>query len=198
MKIKKIVIALAVVLVLVAGSFIGGGLWSKSQVPPPPVVTSELISSRLVGLSELSSVKYFYTNMGKFEESNNFYGWEVPLTKKLFIVSYDGEISAGIDMQKLKIDVTNNKVTVTLPPATVLSHSIVDGSVEVFDESKNIFNPIKITDYTGFCEDEKAKIEEKAVANGLLTEAQTRAKETVQNLLTAANNPESPYVIVVK
>lgn len=198
MKVKKVIITAVAALVIIIGSFVGGSIWHNAQTPPAPVISSELISQRLVGLSELASVKYLYTNMGKFEESNNFYGWEVPLTKKVFIVSYDGAITAGIDMQGLKVDVAANKVTVTLPPAKVLTHTIVDGSVEVFDESKNIFNPIKITDYTGFCEDEKAKIEEKAVANGLLAEAQTRAAETVKNLLEATNSPDAPYAIEVK
>ncbi|MEG0273217.1 MAG: DUF4230 domain-containing protein [Hydrogenoanaerobacterium sp.] len=198
MKVKKVIIAAIAAVILVVAAFLGGGLWSKAKNPPPPVITSEIVSQRLVGLSELSSVKYLYTNMGKFEESNNFYGWEVPLTKKLFIVSYDGVITAGIDMKNIKIDVTSNKITVTLPPAALLSHTITDGSVQVFDESKNIFNPIKITDYTSFCEDEKTKIEEKALANGLLTEAHTKACDVIKSLLEAVISPEKEYIIIVK
>lgn len=198
MKIKKVIVGLVAAIVLLGGSFIGGSIWSNSLDASTPKITSDLISERLVGVSELASVKYFYTNMGKFEERNNFYGWEVPLTKKTFIVSYDGEISAGIDMAELKVDVANNRVTVTLPPAKILSHTIIDDSLEVFDESSNIFNPIKITDYTGFSKAEKTKIEEKALANGLLTDASDKARDAVKNLLEATNSTKNPYTIEIK
>lgn len=48
---------------------------------------------------------------------------------------------------------------------------------------RNIFNQIKITDYTNFSKDQKAKVESEAIANGLLTEAMDKAKTVIQALL---------------
>ena len=70
-----------------------------------------------------------------------------------------------------------------LPEAKIISHEIDEDSIEVFDETRNIFNQIKITDYTNFSKDQKAKVESEAIANGLLTEAMDKAKTVIQALL---------------
>ncbi len=43
-----------------------------------------------------------------------------------------------------------------------------EDSLEVYDETRNLFNPITIEDYTGFTADQKQSIEAKATENGLL------------------------------
>ena len=136
-----------------------------------PVITSELLGQQLANVRELSTVEYHYTNMGKFENQVDFYGWKVPFTTKSFIVAYDGVIKAGVDLSGLETQVSGQRITISLPAPVILSHEIDEDSIEVFDQTHNIFNPIEITDYTGFTADQKDAIEEKAVGNGLLTAA---------------------------
>lgn len=47
-----------------------------------PVITSDLIGQQLEAVSELATVEYHYTNMGKFENQVDFYGWKVPLDQE--------------------------------------------------------------------------------------------------------------------
>lgn len=178
---KKIIITV-VLIALAAGGCFGLGILFGGR-KSEPVISSTTLEQHLVTISELATIKYGYTNMGKFESQSNFYGWTVPFTKKVFIVAYDGEIKAGVDMRKASITVETDKIKIILPPAEILSHSIDDKSIEVFDESKNIFNPISITDYTQFSTDQKEKIEKKAIDGGLLSEAQTRARDAVEKLV---------------
>ena len=135
-------------------------------------------------MQELVSVEYHYTNMGKFENQVDFYGWKVPFTTKSFLVSYDGEIKAGVDLSGAVVEVDGETVKVTLPAAEILSHEIPEDSIEVFDESHNIFNPIKIKDYTGFTQSEKLAVEQRAEENGLLSAADEKARAAVESLLT--------------
>ena len=86
-------------------------------------------------------------------------GWKVPFTTKSFIVSYDGKVKAGIDMNKVDIVIKGKTIHITVPQASILSHEIDEKSIEVFDETKNIFNQISITDYHQFTIDQKEKIE---------------------------------------
>lgn len=191
-KMRMIQAALLVAAVVVV--FAAGAVWSRTG--SATTVTSDLISQRIRAVSEFATVEYHYTNMGKFENQVDFYGWKVPLTRKRFIVSYDGVIKAGIDAEHVAVKVHGKTVTVTLPAAQVLSHEIDDGSLQIFDETTNIFNPLKISDYTGFAADQKSAVESKAIENGLLTEAADKARDAVLRLLGLAPGMEAYQIEV--
>lgn len=145
-----------------------------------------VLETRLNEISELASVSWSYTNMAQFESSNEFYGMTLPFTTKKFILTYDGEIKAGVDLQKAAVSISGTAITVRLPASAILSHEIDAGSVEVFDEKTSIFNPFTVEDFTAFQADQKTAMEEKAVAKGLLTEAAQQVEHSVRLLLEAA------------
>ena len=124
--------------------------------------------------------------MAQFESSSDFYGVKVPFTTKSFILTYDGTIKAGVDLDGAAVDISGTTVTVTLPEARILSHEIDEGSVEVFDEKTSIFNPFTVEDFTSFQADQKAAMEERALSRGLLEEARSKAVSSVKQLLAAA------------
>lgn len=172
----------AVLLLLLA--FWLGALWRGRE--QQPTITSDLLGQQLRSVQELVSVKYHYTNMGKFENQLDFYGWKVPFTTKSFLVSYDGVIKAGVDLSGAEVDVDELRkaVTITLPESKILSHEIPEDSLQVFDETRNIFNPITIEDYTGFTKDQKAEVEQKAIDEGLLTDAAEKARGAVETFVS--------------
>lgn len=168
-------------LVLGCALFFGGMLKMKKDMTPK--MTTDLINNRLEEAKELTTLKYHYTNMGQFENQNDFYGWKVPFTTKSFIVSYDGTIHAGVNLEKAVVGFGNNRIDIQIPNSTVLSHEIDEESLKVFLEKDTIFNPIKIEDYNDFAKDQKKVVEEKAIKNGLLTEANEKAEKTIKELL---------------
>lgn len=145
-----------------------------------------VLENRLSQISELASVSWSYTNMAQFESSNEFYGMTLPFTTKKFILTYDGEIKAGVDLRKALVDISGTEVTVRLPDAEILSHQIDENSVEVFDETTSIFNPFTVEDFTAFQADQKAAMEKKALAKGLLEESRKKAIDSVSLLLDAS------------
>ena len=184
------VIAAAVILAFFLGAARGGQARE-------PEITADLLGQHLREVSDLVSVEYHYTNMGKFENTLDFYGWEVPFTTKSFIVSYDGVIRAGVDLSQAQVEISGNTIIVTLPETEILSNEVEEGSLEVYDETHNIFNPISIEDYAGFTADQKQSIEQKAVENGLLAAGQERAESTVREFLSLLPGMEA-YTIEVK
>ena len=82
----------------------------------------------------------------------------------------------------VEVDEVQKSVTITLPESRILSHEIPEDSIQVFDETRNIFNPITIEDYTGFTRDQKAEVEQRAIDEGLLTGASEKAREAVETL----------------
>lgn len=182
-KLKRRVILVLILAAVVAGAFLLGGVMAGRNRQPE--ITSALLGQRLSAIQELATQEYHYTNMGRFQNQLDFYGWKVPFTTKSFIVAYDGVIKAGVDLSELQVEVSGKTISVTLPEGEILSHEIDEDSLEVFDETKNIFNPIQIEDYTGFTADQKASMEQRAIDEGLLTAASERARTVVEEFLSA-------------
>ena len=193
-KLKRRAILALLLIAVVAGAFFLGGVMAGRDSQPQ--ITSALLGQRLNAIQELATQEYHYTNMGRFQNQLDFYGWKVPFTTKSFIVAYDGVIKAGVDLSELQVEVSGKTISVTLPEGKILSHDIDEESLEVFDETKNIFNPIQIEDYTGFTADQKASMEERAIDEGLLTAATERARTVVEEFLSAFPGAEE-YTIRV-
>lgn len=154
-----------------------------------------VVESRLALISELATASYQYTNMGQFSSSNDFYGVTIPFTTKSFILSYDGEIKAGVDLSQAEVEVLGDRVSVSLPAARVLSHEIDEDSIRIFDEKTSIFNPFTVEDFASFQADQKAEMERKALERGLLGQADLQAENSVRALLTPLL--EGRYVLTI-
>ena len=178
---KFTLIKIVILIVLAVVIFIAGMMQMKKNMEP--TITSELINNRLEDAKELTTLKYHYTNMGEFQNQSDFYGWKVPFTTKSFIVSYDGLINAGVDLQEATVNVTDKKIQIKIPHAKILSHEIYEDSLQVFLEKDSIFNPIKISDYNDFSMDQKKVVEEKAIKKGLLAEADKKSQEAIKDIL---------------
>ena len=178
---KFTLIKIIILIVLAVVIFIAGMMQMKKNMTPD--ITSELINNRLEDAKELTTIKYHYTNMGQFQNQSDFYGWKVPFTTKSFIVSYDGVINAGVDLDGAMVKVTGKKIQIMIPHAKILSHEIYEDSLQVFLEKDSIFNPIKISDYNDFSMDQKQVVEEKAIDKGLLTEADKKSEEAIRDIL---------------
>ncbi|MDU5417192.1 DUF4230 domain-containing protein [Peptoniphilus harei] len=180
-KIKKIIIIILLIGLALFAAFFYGKKQMKSEMEPE--ITSSLIYNKLVSAKELTTLKYHYTNMGHFENQNTFYGYKVPFTSKEFIVSYEGLINAGIDLNKMKVYVGDKSIEVRIPAAEILSHEIYEDSLKVYDERESIFNRIDIEDYNDFSKDQKSEIEKKAIKKGLLKEADEESKRAIEEIL---------------
>lgn len=180
-KLKRSLFIILLIGLALFAAFFYGKRQMKSEMEPE--ITSSLIYNKLVSAKELTTLKYHYTNMGHFENQNTFYGYKVPFTSKEFIVSYEGLINAGINLDKMKVDVGDKSIEIKIPPAEILSHEIYEDSLKVYDERESIFNRIDIEDYNDFSKDQKTEIEKRAIKKGLLKEADEESKKAIQEIL---------------
>ncbi|MBO6259591.1 MAG: DUF4230 domain-containing protein [Lachnospiraceae bacterium] len=142
----------------------------------------KVLQDELTNISELAVLSTQYSNAASFSDAKEIQGWEIPLTESKFVITYDGEIKAGVDMEEVIITVEDNIVDVTLPEAEILSHEIDPNSVQVLDEKSSIFNPISVGDFAQFEEDQKEIMEKKYVEQGLLLDAHDRAEDFIKKL----------------
>ena len=182
-KSKKAIGGVIAIIVLVIAIFFAGVHYASGSNNDK--ITSTTIKNQLTEINELALYSYDYSKVGKFSNKLSFNGWKIPLTQKNFIITYDGSIKAGIDLKQAKISIYNDQLNITLPAAKILSHEIDENSIEVYDESSNIFNQISINDYKSFATKEKKKNEKEAISNGILEKSKTKAEQTLTTYLQA-------------
>lgn len=195
-KTKNIAIIIAIIVIAAALAFGGGMLFSnKLGQPSEPTYSSDTIGNEIKEISEFAAMDYRYTNVGKFENQIEFYGWKVPFTNKNFIITYDGSMKLGVEADKVSVDVSGDTIKITLPEVTILSHEIYENSIEVMDQSKNIFNQIQVEDYAGFANDQK-KVMEKKIENGdVYEQALERTQTQIEGMLTVLPGLSDRYDI---
>lgn len=192
---KKYLIYLLIVLVIGFSIFFAGMKFASKDNEPE--ITSSSLYSYLNEITELNVLEYKYSKVGKFENSLSINEWTIPLTKKDFLLTYSGELKAGVNLEEVKIDLKTDKIIVHLPSVEITSNVIDEESIEVYDENSNIFNPIKVSDYTKFATSQKDLVEEEAIEDGLLSEASTKAVNVVKNLLLMIPDVKENYEIEV-
>lgn len=187
---QKLMVVVGIgVAVLLVFAFIYGRKLGKSEanslVEERKQITEDVLAQQMEGIGELNTAKYYYTNMGRYENTLQFNGQNIPFTQKAFIISYDGTIKAGVNLKEIQTVIDGSKIRFTIPPAQILSHDVDMESVTVFDEKNSIFNGLSTEDVTSFLTDQKNRMEERAEASGILAEAQENTKDCLNTLFAA-------------
>lgn len=192
-----IAVAVLLVLAFVYGRKLGSSE-AASLVEERKQITEDVLVQQMEGIGELNTAKYYYTNMGRYENTLQFKGQDIPFTKKAFIISYDGIIKAGVDLKEIAVAIDGNKIRFTIPTAKILSHDVDMESVTVFDEKNSIFNGLSTEDVTRFLNDQNKRMEERAEASGILDEAQENTKDCLNTLFAAllkSEGYEEGYIV---
>jgi hypothetical protein len=149
-----------------------------------PGYSSSTIMNRITHIQELALVKHNYTGVISYKDYMKFLNINIPLTDKYFLLKYNGYLKAGVDFSRVKIDVQNDStIHVSIPKPKILDTVIDEKSVEVFNESENAFNPIKISDYNEALAREKNNMIKDAIDQGILSDATEQAKIVLRTML---------------
>lgn len=176
---RRVLITLMVLLMLLLA------LMAFFGVQAYDALTSRTIQLDFKNISELSTQAAYYTNVQSIVNSRQVFGITVPFTQSSYIYSYDGVIKAGIDFSKVtvSVDALKKTVTVSLPKPFITSNDVDEDSLVIYDENKNIFSPLKLTDIQKSRTLMEQEAEQSAVSNGLLEEAEKNAKVLIELFL---------------
>ena len=173
---KKVMAVTIVILLLVIAA---GGGWYYMQQKSRPKVSAEGLMERIEECSDLTTAKNYYTGIVRFEEGS------VPLINKNgFTMKYDAVISAGFDLEKVDIDVSDDKVTVKVPKAEILDINIDPDSLEFYDNKFSLFRTDRKEATKQALVEAKKDAEEHAAKKGLLEEADKRAEVIFRGILS--------------
>ncbi|HHU25921.1 MAG TPA: DUF4230 domain-containing protein [Bacteroidales bacterium] len=160
-------------------------LASKGSAEKGGGYDSSTVMNRVSYLQELALVQHNYTGVISYKDYRKFLNLNVPLTDKYFLLKYNGYVKAGVDFSRIKVNVlSSTNVHVSIPKPKILDTVVDENSIEVFNESENAFNPIKIADYNEALSREKSVMIRGAIEQGIYEQATKQAKLTLTSLLT--------------
>lgn len=148
-----------------------------------PVVTRDILEEQVSSLSELVTKKYIYRNASRQESDKTWlWGWTMPLSNVSLLALYDGVITASVDLKEIKFNVNEDSkvITITMPASKIFDHNIPQETINVVEVKNNLFNKVTFNDYNKFISAEKVVMEQKAIEQGLLTDASKEAKTLVE------------------
>lgn len=174
--------AVVVVLLLFAGvaSTFGRAKSAVGRVfgpPAPPVVTQQIVVERLQSVAKLVATEMTLRDVVVYEQTR--FG----STKRALLV-VTGRVSAGIDLERgtdVRIDSASRTITVSLPPAQVLSVEVE--SVKTYDERAGLLNPFRPEDRDRIQQLVRAQLGTAARESGILTHADQSATRVLTELL---------------
>ncbi len=184
--VRKIFLSLFVLMFLVVAGLIYLHPFSNSK----RLVSQESIRAAILPASELVTSKYAYSDVNVYDAGTDFYGMRVPFTTDRVIFTYEGVVNAGIDLDKVNIQVDNEnkKIQIDLPDPKILSHEVDESSYKYYDVKNSIFTEIAMEDYTKLVSKLKADKEAKLVEDDeFFKTVSDNAKNVLKGFLLGAD-----------
>jgi len=141
-----------------------------------PQISHEVVIDRLREVAKLVATEMTLRDVVIYEQTR-FHS-----TKRMLLV-VTGRVSAGINLQRaeVKIDSAARKITVTLPPAQVVSVDVLN--VTTYDESAGLLNPFTPDDRDVIQRRIRTQLTESARQSGILEHADQAASKALTDFL---------------
>ena len=148
-------------------------------------VSSDTITFGLRNIGELATQAGYFTNVQTIMNSREVFGVTIPFTQSKYIFSYNGIVKAGFNFSDVHVDKddVHKKLIVTLPEAYILSAQIDENTFKVYDESRNVFTPLKLEKINQSLVELKEQAKKNAIANGILEAARSNAEILLKGFL---------------
>lgn len=186
-KAKLIGIGTAIGLVIGAFSVFMLFTYNPPDKQEEPNVDVEILMEEITQINELATASQSYTVVEKVESNSKLFDTiDIPFSENFFILTYTGEVKAGVNLDEAQVSLEGATVKVVLPRAAVLSDAIDTSSFNVLHEQNNFINPIGVEDVTQYIDKSRQEAEAAAIGGAVLSEAQANAESSIKALLGTA------------
>jgi hypothetical protein len=170
-------VAVAVVLLigLLAGIFVQR---LSSSAKSPQIYNTSTLLKQVQTISELSTVKYVFEKLVIIEDVK-WYG-----ENKVMLIAH-GIVKAGIDFQRMgtnDIQISDKKISITLPPTQIIDAFLDDKKTQVLERSTGLMRTFDRDLEQNARRQAVDDLKRAARYNGILKEADERARSQVKNL----------------
>jgi hypothetical protein len=172
-----IAVTLAILAVggITAARRIAGGLGIGARAEP--VVSQQIVVERLRSVAKLVATEMTLRDVVTYEQT------QYRSTKRSLLV-VTARVAAGIDLSHdtdVRIDSAAKRITVTLPPAQIMSVDVVN--VTTYDERAGLWNPFRPEDRDAIQARIRAQMSTAARQSGILEHADQSAVKVLTELL---------------
>lgn len=110
------------ILLLIGLSTMFASCAQTKRIPMVPKAT------QMKSIAELATMECYFHNVAKYKKENasGILFWK---KDKHFWIEYSGIVKIGIDVERLKIEVNDDKVTIQIPQAKVLGHKVDEATL---------------------------------------------------------------------
>lgn len=146
-------------------------------------------TSQMKSICELAVMECYYHNVAKYKEENatGILWWE---KDRHFWMEYAGVVTIGVDTSLMNIEVKDENVTITIPPAKVLGCKVDETTLteDSFIVAQNSAK-VEAEHQTEAFKSAKDKLESEAKSNfTLLAAAQQRVQKLLEDYVTNIGN----------
>lgn len=155
--------------------------------PAAPVISQQLVVERLQQVARLVASEMTLRDVVTYEQT------QFRSTKRLLLV-VTAKVAAGIDLSRntdVSIDSATRRITVSLPPAQVMSIDVV--SMRTYDERAGLWNPFRAEDRDMIQRTVRTRLQETALQSGILEHANRNAEKVLIDLLA-----RDGYTVVIR
>ncbi len=183
---RFVLAAIAVALVLFIGIFTGIVLLKFSRSNPPAQIqnTSALLK-QIQTISELSTVKYVFEKLVILESpSETTFGQLFAGENRVMLVAH-GIVKGGIDFQKIgtnDLHVFEKSISIKLPPAIITDAFLDDSKTQVLERKTGFLRSFDRNLEQNARRQAVDDLKRAARHNGILKEAEERARSQIKNL----------------
>ncbi|MBR6208257.1 MAG: DUF4230 domain-containing protein [Oscillospiraceae bacterium] len=145
----------------------------------------ETLVNGLRDVGKLVSEEYFFTEIVQYSNVKSLWKVTLPWTKSAFLISYDGVVSAGMDLSAVTVQVDEETKTIRVltPAAEILAVDIDYDSFLCYSEETGIGNPISIESFNDALQSVEKTAAEKALEKGILDRARENGEQLIRTIL---------------
>lgn len=156
----------------------------KPEISQRTELNATGVVEKVKSISELNTVEMHFNEIIDYKNAKKFNQYDIPFTEKSFIFTVKAKVKAGIDLSALTEDdvkIIGDAITITLPEPQITSKEIL--SYKAYDEKDGLFNEITNEDTLMALEEFTKNLDQQALENGLLEEADERTQQVLSNIL---------------
>lgn len=158
----------------------------------PTVITDDAIREEVAPIAKLATYEYNFTELMFLDKANNPLGWNNPVTSARYLATIDGTAQIGVDVSKMKIDVSRTekneitKIDITLPHSKADNPNLKHETLKKYIEDKGLFDWFRPTtdDYNKLLETAEDNQLHKIEESGLLENSDKRVTSLLTSFIT--------------
>jgi len=148
-------------------------------------ITASILQEGLSDMGLLVTEEYYFTEVVNYSSVKKYWKIELKFTESSFLASYDGLVTAGVDLSGVKLQKEENpaRIVVTMPKAEIQNVDIDPNSFRLYSEKEGFGNRISVEEYNNSLVELENAARDRAVERGVLERADENAKLLVRNFI---------------